>query len=132
MRRPLRRTHTALKCLTVTMRNVSDFVPAPASPPSLPASHSPLPCRYGVLILVVEFIGLTSVLPYGLMLPFFTSSSGSRGLPIDDGRVVLPADKRFRVHILVPCYKVSRLSFKLPARLYSTRRPVSTCTAANL
>jgi hypothetical protein len=56
---------------------------------------------------VVEFIGLTSVLPYGLMLPFFTSSSGSRGLPIDDGRVVLPADKRFRVHILVPCYKVS-------------------------
>jgi hypothetical protein len=55
---------------------------------------------------VVEFIGLTSVLPYGLMLPFFTSSSGSRGLPIDDGRVVLPADKRFRVHILVPCYKV--------------------------
>jgi hypothetical protein len=59
-----------------------------------------------VLILVVEFIGLTSVLPYGLMLPFYTSSSGSKGLPIDDGRVVLPADKRFRVHILVPCYKV--------------------------
>jgi hypothetical protein len=59
-----------------------------------------------VLILVVEFIGLTSVLPYGLMLPFYTSSSGSKGLPIDDGHVVLPADKRFRVHILVPCYKV--------------------------
>jgi hypothetical protein len=59
-----------------------------------------------VLILVVEFIGLTSVLPYGLMLPFYTSSSGSKGLPIDDGCVVLPADKRFRVHILVPCYKV--------------------------
>lgn len=63
-------------------------------------------CRYGVLILVVEFIGLTSVLPYGLLLPFYTTSSGSKGLPIDDGRVVLPADKRFRVHILVPCYKV--------------------------
>ena len=61
-----------------------------------------------MLILVVEFIGLTSVLPYGLMLPFFTASSGSKGLPIDDGRVVLPADKRFNVHILVPCYKVSR------------------------
>ena len=59
-----------------------------------------------MLILVVEFIGLTSVLPYGLMLPFYTSSSGSKGLPIDDGCVVLPADKRFRVHILVPCYKV--------------------------
>jgi hypothetical protein len=59
-----------------------------------------------VLILVVEFIGLTSVLPYGLMLPVYTASSGSKGLPIDDGRVVLPADKRFNVHILVPCYKV--------------------------
>lgn len=67
---------------------------------------SSLPCRYGVLILVVEIIGLTSVVPYGMLLPFYTSSSGSKGLPIDDGRVVLPADKRFRVHILVPCYKV--------------------------
>ena len=62
--------------------------------------------RYGVLVLIVELIGFTAVLPYGLLLPFYTASSGSRGLPLDDGRVVLPADKRFRVHILVPCYKV--------------------------
>lgn len=63
-------------------------------------------CRYGVLILVVELIGLTSVIPYGMLLPFQTLSSGSKGLPIDDGKVILPPEKRFRVHILVPCYKV--------------------------
>lgn len=62
--------------------------------------------RYGVLILVVELIGLSSVIPYGMLLPFQTLSSGSKGLPIDDGKVILPPEKRFRVHILVPCYKV--------------------------
>lgn len=51
-------------------------------------------------------MGLTSVLPYGMLLPFATLSSGSKGLPIDDGKVILPPEKRFRVHILVPCYKV--------------------------
>lgn len=69
------------------------------------------PCvarRYGVLVLVVELLGLSAVLPYGFLLPFYTASSGSRGLPIDDGRVVLPREKCFVVHILVPCYKVRR------------------------
>jgi hypothetical protein len=66
----------------------------------------PAPRRYAVLVLVVEFIGLSAVVPYGLLLPLYTASSGSRGLPLDDGRVVLPPGKRFRVHILVPCYKV--------------------------
>lgn len=84
-------------CLTCTKREAL---------PSTVCVCAHVVCRYGVLILVVEFIGLTSVLPYGLLLPFYTTSSGSKGLPIDDGRVVLPADKRFRVHILVPCYKV--------------------------
>lgn len=63
-----------------------------------------------MLVLVVELIGLTAVLPYGLLLPFHTLGSGSKGLPIDDGRVILPPEKRFRVHILVPCYKVSSLT----------------------
>ncbi|WIA20938.1 hypothetical protein OEZ85_005279 [Tetradesmus obliquus] len=62
---------------------------------------------YGVLVLVVEIIGLTAVVPYGMLLPFHTLSSGSKGLPVDDGRAILPPEKRFRVHILVPCYKES-------------------------
>ena len=57
-------------------------------------------------MLVVEIIGLSAVVPYGFLLPFYTASTGSRGLPLDDGRVVLPPEKRFRVHVLVPCYKV--------------------------
>jgi hypothetical protein len=65
-----------------------------------------------VLVLVIELIGLTAVVPYGMLLPFHTLSSGSKGLPVDDGRVILPPEKRFRVHILVPCYKVGlRLTF---------------------
>lgn len=62
-----------------------------------------------MLVLVVEIIGLTAVVPYGMLLPFHTLSSGSKGLPVDDGRAILPPEKRFRVHILVPCYKVSFL-----------------------
>ncbi|KAF8062642.1 VHA-F [Scenedesmus sp. PABB004] len=62
---------------------------------------------YGVLVFVTELLGLTSVLPYGLLLPVATLPAGTRGLPVDDGRVVLPPGKRFRVHILVPCYKES-------------------------
>lgn len=65
-----------------------------------------------MLVLVVEIIGLTAVVPYGMLLPFHTLSSGSKGLPVDDGRAILPPEKRFRVHILVPCYKVS-----FPARV---------------
>lgn len=61
---------------------------------------------YGALILAIELLGLTSVLPYALLLPVATLPSGSRGLPVDDGRALLPPEKRFRVHILVPCYKV--------------------------
>jgi hypothetical protein len=68
-----------------------------------------------VLVLVIELIGLTAVVPYGMLLPFHTLSSGSKGLPVDDGRVILPPEKRFRVHILVPCYKVG-VFVDFPAR----------------
>jgi hypothetical protein len=57
-------------------------------------------------VLVVELMGLSAVLPYGFLLVRYTGSAGSRGLPLDDGRVVLPADKCFHVRVLVPCYKV--------------------------
>lgn len=60
------------------------------------------------MVLVVEMLGVTSVLPYGAMLLFYTDSTGSEGLPADNGRNLLPTTKRFSVHILVPCYKVSR------------------------
>jgi hypothetical protein len=72
-----------------------------------------------VLVLVIEIIGLTAVVPYGMLLPFHTLSSGSKGLPVDDGRVILPPEKRFRVHILVPCFKVGLVldwCLKFPSR----------------
>ena len=62
--------------------------------------------RYGIVILVVELMGLSAVLPYGFMLFRYTASKGSKGLPIDDGKVILPVDKRFHVRVLIPCYKV--------------------------
>ncbi len=52
-------------------------------------------------------MGVTAVIPYGFLLFLSTHSSGSRGLPVDDGMVVLPQDKHFHVRVLVPCYKVS-------------------------
>lgn len=55
---------------------------------------------------MVEFLGLSSVLPYGFLLWLYTSSSHSKGLPVDDGRVIMPPEKRFHVRVLVPCYKV--------------------------
>jgi hypothetical protein len=63
-------------------------------------------CRYGIVILVVELMGLSAVLPYGFMLFRYTASKGSKGLPIDDGKVILPVEKRFHVRVLIPCYKV--------------------------
>jgi hypothetical protein len=62
--------------------------------------------RWGVIVLIAETIGLTAVIPYGWLLWLRTAPAGSRGLPVDDGRVVLPPEKRFNVHMLVPCYKV--------------------------
>lgn len=64
--------------------------------------------RYGWLVLGVELLGVTAVLPYGAMLVVHTESTGSPGLPADDGSLMLPPDKRFRVHVMVPCYKVCR------------------------
>jgi hypothetical protein len=58
------------------------------------------------VVVVAELFGLSAVMPYGFLLWLYTRPSGSRGLPADDGRVVLPPEKRFNVHILVPCYKV--------------------------
>jgi hypothetical protein len=74
-----------------------------AAKPPIPTRHPP---RWGVIVLIAETIGLTAVIPYGMMLWLRTAPSGSRGLPVDDGRVVLPPEKRFNVHMLVPCYKV--------------------------
>ena len=56
-------------------------------------------------MLIAEIWGLTAVAPYGWLLWLHTAPTGSRGLPADDGVVILPPEKRFNVHILVPCYK---------------------------
>jgi hypothetical protein len=82
-----------------------------------------------VFVLIAEIIGLTAVAPYGFLLWLHTQPSGSKGLPVDDGRVVLPPAKRFNVHILVPCYKVRGLAARVrsPAQssffMASHRRP---------
>jgi len=75
--------------------------PTPNQNPS--NTHPP---RWGIIVLIAETPGLTAVIPYGWLLWLHTQPSNSRGLPVDDGRVVLPPEKRFNVHILVPCYKV--------------------------
>lgn len=66
---------------------------------------------YGWTIFVCELVGCTAVLPYCAMLVRRCKYSGTGlGLPTDDGRWKLPDDKRFVLHVLVPCYKVrSRL-----------------------
>ncbi|KAI8463461.1 MAG: glycosyl hydrolase family 9-domain-containing protein [Monoraphidium minutum] len=62
---------------------------------------------YGWVVLAVEVLGATAVLPYGAMLVAYTVSTGSAGLPPDIGRVSLPPSKHFAVHVLVPCFKES-------------------------
>lgn len=37
-----------------------------------------LSCRYGLIVLLVEVIGVSSMLPYGLMLVRYTTTTGSR------------------------------------------------------
>jgi hypothetical protein len=79
-------------------------------------------CRYGIVILVAEGVGVTAVVPYALMLTRRTVSTGSPGLPRDDGTVVLPQEKRFHVRILVPCYKVGGNMFTAQPVAHGTLR----------
>jgi hypothetical protein len=58
-------------------------------------------------VLAVELVGVTAVLPYGLLLVLHTASAHTPGLPPDNGRWLLPPEKHFSVHVLVPCYKVN-------------------------
>jgi len=69
----------------------------------LHCSLAGLPCKRPFQALALDNGGA------GLMLPFYTASSGSPGLPLDDGTMVLPKAKRFHVRVLVACYKVSGL-----------------------
>jgi hypothetical protein len=63
--------------------------------------------RYSKFIVACEFVGVTAVLPYCLMLLRRCQYCGTgSGLPADDGHWKLPADKRFKVRVLIPCYKV--------------------------
>jgi cellulose synthase/poly-beta-1,6-N-acetylglucosamine synthase-like glycosyltransferase len=62
---------------------------------------------YGAFVFAVELMGLAAVLPYAAMLVVYTAPTGSMGLPADDGRVILPPEKRFHVRVLIPCYKES-------------------------
>jgi hypothetical protein len=52
-------------------------------------------------------MGCTAVVPYCLMLLRRCHYRGSgSGLPADDGHWKLPNNKRFKIRVLVPCYKV--------------------------
>ena len=41
--------------------------------------------RYSIIILVVECIGITAVIPYAAINVIHTHPTGSPGLPVDDG-----------------------------------------------
>lgn len=51
-------------------------------------SHHLCACRYGIYILVVECMGISAMLPYAALLVVYTLSSGSKGLPKDDGQTI--------------------------------------------
>jgi hypothetical protein len=80
----------------------------PATAAQAAHPHPPLPlapCRYSILILTVEIMGITAVLPYALLQVDSTRPAGSGGLPPDDG--ISCGEKVFCVNVLVPCYKES-------------------------
>eukprot|EP00775_Hariotina_reticulata_P006654 gene6654-6879_t len=60
---------------------------------------------YSICVLIVELIGITSVIPYAAINVVHTHPTGSAGLPIDDG--FSTPDKKFVLRVLVPCYKES-------------------------
>lgn len=63
--------------------------------------------RYSACIFACELAGCTAVVPYCLMLLRRCHYAGTgSGLPADDGKTKLPDDKRFKIRVLVPCYKV--------------------------
>jgi hypothetical protein len=62
------------------------------------ASHNLCACRYGIYILVVECMGISAMLPYAALLVVYTLSSGSKGLPKDDGQTI--ATKRCVLAVL--------------------------------
>lgn len=63
--------------------------------------------RYSVCICVCEIVGCTAVIPYCLMLLRRCHYCGTgSGLPADDGHFKLPPEKRFKIRVLIPCYKV--------------------------
>jgi len=41
--------------------------------------------RYSIIVLIVECIGISAVIPYGVINVCHTHPSGSPGLPVDDG-----------------------------------------------
>jgi hypothetical protein len=52
-------------------------------------------------------MGCTAVVPYCLMLVRRCHYRGTgSGLPADDGHWKLPNNKRFKIRVLVPCFKV--------------------------
>jgi hypothetical protein len=80
-------------------------------------------CRYSKFIVACELVGVTAVLPYCLMLLRRCHYCGTgSGLPADDGHWKLPSDKRFKVRVLIPCYKVRHTL----ALVCCDRKPVQT------
>lgn len=62
--------------------------------------------RYGSLILLVEMMGFTAMLPYVLLCVHghYPRNPGSLGLPAA-GRSPAGPEYRFNLHVIVPCYK---------------------------
>lgn len=45
-------------------------------------------CRYSIIVLIVECVGISAVIPYGVINVCHTHPSGSLGLPADDGTLL--------------------------------------------
>jgi hypothetical protein len=64
------------------------FPPNAAAAAAAAASTFIPVCRYSIIVLVVECIGISAVLPYGLLNVCHTHPTGSQGLPADDGTLL--------------------------------------------
>lgn len=58
--------------------------PTPLPIPNSPHTH----CSYSIIVLVVECIGISAVLPYSIINVCHIHPTGSQGLPPDDGTLL--------------------------------------------
>ena len=69
----------------------------------LPSNVPPRPCRYGILILVLEAIGATTTAIYGINHLWYTINEDILAQPM----LPMHTAQSYHIRVLVPCYKES-------------------------